>query len=98
MLRLAVEIGNPDLISTFIDAGANINPRATANRKSLIYAVVESGNANFVQILIGSGNEIDDWSNWLFLDVAVEIGYDDLMDAMCLAFPNIDFNVVNSNG
>lgn len=98
LLCLTVVIRNPNLISTLIDVGANVNLRAIASMKSLIYVVVESGNANSFQILIGSCNKIDDWSDWLFFYVAVEMGRDDLMEAICLAFPNIDLNAVNSNG
>ncbi|KAL0391071.1 UNVERIFIED_CONTAM: hypothetical protein Scaly_0464200 [Sesamum calycinum] len=96
LLRLAVENGKSHFVSALIEAGADVNDRGV-EEESFISLAVKSGNADAVQILIESGcvinNEID-----RFLHVAAAMNRVDIMEILCLGYPDINLNSVNSQG
>lgn len=96
LLRVAAEDGTPQFISALIEAGADVSDTGS-EEESLVSLAVKSGKAEAVQILIESGCEINNKIDRV-LHAAAALNRVDLMEILCLGYPDIDLNSVNYQG
>ncbi|KAF3436364.1 hypothetical protein FNV43_RR23456 [Rhamnella rubrinervis] len=96
LLKPAIDSGNAYLISTLIDAGADVNDR-DSDAGSMLSLAVRAGNVEIMKILIASGCEIDNTADKILHDAA-SVNRVDLIEILCKSFEDIDVNSVNSDG
>lgn len=96
LLKPAIDSGNAYLVSTLIDAGADVNDR-DSNGGSVLSLAVRAGNVEIVKILMASGCEIDNTVDQV-LHEAASTNRVDLIEFLCKSFASIDVNSVNSDG
>ncbi|CAI9107949.1 OLC1v1007445C1 [Oldenlandia corymbosa var. corymbosa] len=88
---------NSSFVSAMIDAGADVNYRDPETKQSAMTLSVESGNIDAVQALIQAGYELD-CSVDLFLHDAAAMERLDLLEILCLGYPDLDLDLVDSKG
>lgn len=96
LLRLACSRGNGYVVSSLIDAGADVNQRET-DGESVMLLAVKSGDIESIQILIESGYVIDHDNDEL-LHVAASTNRVDIMEVLCLNYLDLELNLVDFEG
>lgn len=96
LLRPAAMNGNSYVVSSLLDAGADVNNR-DSDGVSVMSLAVKSGDLDTVRILMESGCVIDH-RNDRFLHVAASANRVDLMEVLCMGYLDIDVNSVDSDG
>ncbi|CAM8930321.1 unnamed protein product [Rhodiola kirilowii] len=96
LLRIAVGNGKGDFSRVLIEAGGDVNWRGLGN-DSLVSLSVKSGSVEILLDLIASGAQIDPLID-LVLHEAARMNSVKLMEVLVDGFPEIDPNLVDSNG
>ncbi|KAI3787725.1 hypothetical protein L2E82_00092 [Cichorium intybus] len=96
LLRPAAMNGNSYVVSSLLDAGADVN-NLDSDGVSVMSLAVRSGDLDTVQILMESGCVVDH-RNDRFLHVAASSNRVDLMEVLCMGYLDIDVNWVDSEG
>ncbi|KAH7517154.1 hypothetical protein FEM48_Zijuj09G0032200 [Ziziphus jujuba var. spinosa] len=97
LLNPAIDSGNAYLISTLIDAGADVHGRENSDKGSILSSAVRAGNIEIVKILIASGCEIHDSVDKV-LHEASAMNRVDLVEILYKSFSDIDVDSVDSDG
>ncbi|CAH1417622.1 unnamed protein product [Lactuca virosa] len=96
LLRSAAMNGNSYVVSSLLDAGADVNNR-DSDGVSVMSLAVKSGDLDTVRILMESGCVIDHRNDRL-LHAAASLNRVDLMEVLCMGYLDIDVNSIDSEG
>ncbi|KAL4588220.1 hypothetical protein LXL04_001102 [Taraxacum kok-saghyz] len=96
LLRPAAMSGNSYVVSSLLDAGADVNDR-DSDGVSVMSLAVTSGDLDTVRILMESGCVVDH-RNDRFLHVAASSNRVDLMEVLCMGYLDIDVDSIDSEG
>ncbi|XP_058082920.1 protein VAPYRIN-LIKE-like isoform X2 [Magnolia sinica] len=90
LVRDAARVGNPDFVSTLIDAGGDVNCKGS-DGASAISVAVASGHVGVVRVLVGNGVEFDTAVDRFWHDAAAANRVD-LMEALleCCGIDSVD--------
>lgn len=94
LLRLAVMHGNCYVVSSLLDAGADVN---TWERESVISLGVKSGDIDTVKLLVESSCVIDREHDRL-LHVAASMNRVDILEVLCMGYLDLGINLVDFEG
>ncbi|XP_057774863.1 protein VAPYRIN-LIKE-like [Salvia miltiorrhiza] len=98
LLRAAVANGKSYLISTLIEAGAEVSCRERSDdEESLLCLAIRSERIESLQLLIESGCAVDPRVD-LLLHAAVAVKRVDMMEIVCLSYVDLDLNAVDVQG
>ncbi|GJT68121.1 ankyrin repeat-containing protein [Tanacetum coccineum] len=95
LLRRAVMHGNCYVVSSLLDAGADVNIWEP-DGESVMLLAVKSGDIDTVKLMVESGFVIDEHDR--LLHDAASMNRVDIMEVLCMGYLDLDINLVDSEG